>query len=82
MVSHWGEYFDRVMKKPAEYGITNAADRCAGRIRRRGITPSKFSLFAKAVRRRSDYPSAAFGLRGGDAAVFIDDSRVARAEGK
>ena len=30
-VSKWGEYFDRVMAKPAEYGITNSTDRCAGR---------------------------------------------------
>jgi phospholipase/lecithinase/hemolysin len=30
-VSHWGEYFDRVVEKPTEYGITNTVDRCAGR---------------------------------------------------
>jgi phospholipase/lecithinase/hemolysin len=30
-VSHWGEYFDQVMEKPSEYGITNTVDRCAGR---------------------------------------------------
>jgi len=30
-MSRWGEYFDRVMKKPADYGITNTTDQCAGR---------------------------------------------------
>ena len=30
-VSRWGEYFDRVMEKPAAYGITNTTDPCAGR---------------------------------------------------
>jgi phospholipase/lecithinase/hemolysin len=30
-VSHWGEYFDRVLENPATYGIVNTSDRCAGR---------------------------------------------------
>jgi len=30
-ISKWGEYFDQVMEKPAQYGITNTTDRCAGR---------------------------------------------------
>jgi phospholipase/lecithinase/hemolysin len=30
-MSSWGEYFDRVIKKPADYGITNTTDQCAGR---------------------------------------------------
>jgi phospholipase/lecithinase/hemolysin len=30
-ISKWGEYFDEVMESPAQYGITNAADKCAGR---------------------------------------------------
>jgi phospholipase/lecithinase/hemolysin len=30
-ISKWGEYFDQVMENPAQYGITNATDKCAGR---------------------------------------------------
>ncbi len=30
-LSHWGEFFDEVMKNPARYGIENTADKCAGR---------------------------------------------------
>ncbi len=30
-LSKWGEYYDRVMESPAQYGITNVTDRCAGR---------------------------------------------------
>ena len=30
-ISKWGEYFDQVMEKPAQYGIANTKDRCAGR---------------------------------------------------
>ena len=30
-LSRWGEYFDKVMESPAQYGITNATDKCAGR---------------------------------------------------
>lgn len=30
-ISHWGEYFDRVLEKPATHGIVNTTDRCAGR---------------------------------------------------
>ncbi len=31
-LSRWGEYFDRVRENPAAYGITNATERCAGRL--------------------------------------------------
>jgi phospholipase/lecithinase/hemolysin len=30
-ISRWGEYFDDVMARPAQYGISNATDKCAGR---------------------------------------------------
>jgi acetyl esterase/lipase/phospholipase/lecithinase/hemolysin len=30
-LSHWGEFFDEVMRNPAKYGIENAQDACAGR---------------------------------------------------
>jgi phospholipase/lecithinase/hemolysin len=30
-ISKWGEYFDQVIEKPAQYGIANATDKCAGR---------------------------------------------------
>ena len=30
-MSHWGAYFDDVMRHPAQYGITNTTDKCAGR---------------------------------------------------
>jgi phospholipase/lecithinase/hemolysin len=30
-LSKWGEYFDQVMENPAQFGITNVTDRCAGR---------------------------------------------------
>jgi phospholipase/lecithinase/hemolysin len=31
-ISHWGEYMDRVMERPGDFGITNTTDRCAGRV--------------------------------------------------
>lgn len=30
-ISEWGQFFDRVMEHPAQYGITNTTDQCAGR---------------------------------------------------
>ncbi len=30
-ISRWGQFFDRVLEKPTEYGISNTTDRCAGR---------------------------------------------------
>lgn len=30
-LSHWGLFFDEVMKKPAEYGLQNTTNACAGR---------------------------------------------------
>jgi phospholipase/lecithinase/hemolysin len=30
-VSRWGAFFDEVMRNPSRYGITNTADKCAGR---------------------------------------------------
>jgi len=30
-LSHWGTFFDEVIEKPAEYGIKNTTDACAGR---------------------------------------------------
>lgn len=30
-LSHWGGFFDEVMLHPAQYGITNTTDACAGR---------------------------------------------------
>jgi phospholipase/lecithinase/hemolysin len=30
-LSHWGEFFDRVMENPSKYGIENTKDACAGR---------------------------------------------------
>jgi len=30
-LSRWGEYFDNVMQNPAQFGITNVTDKCAGR---------------------------------------------------
>jgi phospholipase/lecithinase/hemolysin len=30
-LSHWGPFFDDVMRHPAQYGITNTTDACAGR---------------------------------------------------
>jgi phospholipase/lecithinase/hemolysin len=30
-ISKWGEYYDKVMESPAQYGIANVTDRCAGR---------------------------------------------------
>jgi len=30
-LSRWGQYFDRILNRHAEYGIANAKDRCAGR---------------------------------------------------
>jgi phospholipase/lecithinase/hemolysin len=30
-LSHWGPFFDEVMKNPADYGIKNTTDACAGR---------------------------------------------------
>ena len=30
-LSKWGEYFDQVIEKPTQYGITNATEKCAGR---------------------------------------------------
>jgi cholinesterase len=30
-ISRWGEFFDQVIEKPAQFGITNTSDRCAGR---------------------------------------------------
>ena len=30
-LSHWGEYFDRVLEKPGNFGITNTTEQCAGR---------------------------------------------------
>jgi hypothetical protein len=30
-LSHWGEYFDDVVRKPGQYGITNTTEKCAGR---------------------------------------------------
>jgi phospholipase/lecithinase/hemolysin len=39
-LSHWGTFFDEVMEKPAEYGIKNTTDACAGRaIFNQDITP-------------------------------------------
>jgi phospholipase/lecithinase/hemolysin len=40
LVSHWGPYFDQVLAHPAQYGITNTTDKCAGReIRNEDTTP-------------------------------------------
>jgi len=57
-MSRWGEYFDQVMEKPAEYGITNTTDQCAGRAifgedSRPCATPDAFFYF------HSGHPSAA-----------------------
>jgi phospholipase/lecithinase/hemolysin len=30
-LSHWGEFFDEVMRNPRRYGIENTTDKCAGR---------------------------------------------------
>lgn len=30
-LSHWGAYFDEVMRNPSAYGIQNTTDKCAGR---------------------------------------------------
>jgi phospholipase/lecithinase/hemolysin len=30
-LSHWGEFFDEVMRNPSKYGIENTKDACAGR---------------------------------------------------
>jgi phospholipase/lecithinase/hemolysin len=30
-LSHWGEFFDEVMRNPQRYGIVNTTDKCAGR---------------------------------------------------
>lgn len=30
-ISHWGDYFDRVIANPARYGLTNIKEKCAGR---------------------------------------------------
>jgi cholinesterase len=30
-LSRWGEYFDQVLEKPGDFGITNTTDQCAGR---------------------------------------------------
>jgi phospholipase/lecithinase/hemolysin len=30
-LSHWGPFFDEVIQHPAQYGITNTTDACAGR---------------------------------------------------
>jgi phospholipase/lecithinase/hemolysin len=30
-LSHWGDFFDEVMQHPAQYGIQNTTDACAGR---------------------------------------------------
>jgi len=30
-ISHWGEYFDRILSNPGKYGIANITARCAGR---------------------------------------------------
>lgn len=30
-LSHWGPFFDQVMRSPSQYGITNTTDACAGR---------------------------------------------------
>jgi hypothetical protein len=30
-LSHWGPFFDEVMRNPSAYGIENTTDRCAGR---------------------------------------------------
>jgi phospholipase/lecithinase/hemolysin len=31
VLSHWGPFYDEVMQHPAQYGITNTVDACAGR---------------------------------------------------
>lgn len=31
VISRWGEYFDRVIENPGDYGVRNTTDRCAGR---------------------------------------------------
>ncbi len=31
LLSHWGPFYDDVMEHPAQYGITNTTDACAGR---------------------------------------------------
>lgn len=31
LLSHWGPFYDEVMAHPAQYGITNTTDSCAGR---------------------------------------------------
>lgn len=31
LLSHWGSFYDDVMAHPAQYGITNTTDACAGR---------------------------------------------------
>ena len=39
-LSHWGGFFDAVMRDPRKYGITNTTDPCAGReIRNEDTTP-------------------------------------------
>ena len=30
-LSRWGQYFDQVLEKPEDFGITNTTDQCAGR---------------------------------------------------
>lgn len=32
LLSHWGAFYDDVMTHPAQYGITNTTDACAGRV--------------------------------------------------
>jgi cholinesterase len=57
-MSSWGEYFDQVIEKPAEYGIANTTEQCAGRAifgedSRPCATPDAFFYF------HSGHPSAA-----------------------
>jgi cholinesterase len=41
-LSQWGPFFDRVMERPQEFGITNTTDACAGRaIFNENTTPCK-----------------------------------------
>lgn len=38
--SQWGHFFDQVITHPAQYGLTNVADQCAGRaLRNEDVTP-------------------------------------------
>lgn len=38
-LSHWGMFYDQVLEHPAQYGLTNTTDQCAGRVIR-GESPT------------------------------------------